>query len=168
MKLYLTRNDNTRYAFTLVNDTLENSCCFQNEIAEILREMVSPGSEGNKFQSAFSQPDVHNSIKAAMAAKFPTEQAKPWYIQIRTKFDRLSTGEPGFLRRLIASTLLATRVIADFVRAGIGREPTQDDYIVFLGNNDDARKVVYDQVLFLQVSFRYSTALMGMFLLLMS
>ena len=112
--------------------------------------MTNLGEGFNRLSDVFSQGDIHSAIKTAMASKFPPimqiDETKPWFAQIRTKFDRLVTSEPGFLRRLIASSLFMTKVLADHLRASTGREPSQDDYIIFHGSNEDARKIVYEQV----------------------
>ena len=125
----------------------------QNEIADIIRGIAAPDSDGKRLSDAFAHPDVHSCIKASLAAKFPSAEgpdgAKPWFRQIKTKFDRLTTGEPGFLRNVVATSLLLTKVLTDYLRASTAREPTLEDYLIFLSSNEEARKAVYEQVRFI-------------------
>jgi hypothetical protein len=105
--------------------------------------------------SALTKSEVSTVIKEMMASRFlPIETdgaRKPWFCQIKTKYDRISTAEPTFIRQVVVSSLVASKVLAEHLRSSIGREPTFDDHMQFLTANESVRQLVYEQVCDIQI-----------------
>ena len=118
----------------------------QNEIVEIIEELPEAEIPGVTLKSEFSGTAVQNAIKTAMASKFPPVEApngdgtKLWFAQIKTKFDRLSTSEPAFVRRLISISLTSTSCLCERLRSATGRDATADDYAKFLVSREPIKR----------------------------
>ncbi len=122
----------------------------QAEIVESIQGISQNGVSEETLSHEFSQLPVQVIVKTTMAARFPEiatgDSKKPWYCQIKTKFDRLSTSEPTFLRSLVSISLMSTTHLAESLSSATGRAPTQEDYSTFLDQRDRVKHAVYQAV----------------------